>query len=239
MTSHATQELIPLYALDALPEPERDAVDAHLDSCMVCLGQLGQYLLVTATLVPDQPAPRHVWGAITASIAGEAERRRFTSEAEGRIRGRDRPGRLGVWAGSIGVAAAAAAAMLLAVGSTDRVLSEEMLLAAAEVAVSQPGSYVGEFVVDESSVARVILTGSGQGFFIPDDRLPVLDLSKTYQLWVVTTDDAVISGGVVGNAPEPSAFTWDGPVSGFALTREVAGGVSVSAGDVVALASEN
>ncbi len=239
MISHGTQELIPLFALDALPEPERDAVDAHLDSCMVCLEQLGRYLAVTAALVPDQPAPRHVWGAITASIEEGVERRRSTSEAEGRIRGRDRRGRLAVWIGSIGAAAAAAVAILLAVGSSDRALSEEMILAAAEVAVSQPGSYVGEFIVDETSVARVILTASGQGFFIPDDRLPVLDVSKTYQLWVVTTDDAVISGGVVGNSPGPSAFTWDGPVSGFALTREVAGGVSESAGDVVALASES
>jgi hypothetical protein len=126
----------------------------------------------------------------------------------------------------------------MAVGSADHVSSEEAILAAAEVAVSQPGSYIGEFIVDEMSVARVILTASGQGFFVPDDRLPPLELSKTYQLWVVTSDEAVISGGVLGNDPRPSAFTWDGPVSGFALTREVAGGVPVSAGDVVGLASE-
>jgi hypothetical protein len=45
----------------------------------------------------------------------------------------------------------------------------------------------------------------------------------------------VISAGVLGNNPEPATFTWTGDVSGFALTREVAGGVISSAGDVVSV----
>jgi len=48
----------------------------------------------------------------------------------------------------------------------------------------------------------------------------------------------MVSGSALGDEPRPSAFTWDAPVSGFALTREVTGGVTISAGDVVAVATD-
>ena len=41
--------------------------------------------------------------------------------------------------------------------------------------------------------------------------------------------------GVLGNEPVPSRFTWTDDVAGFALTREVAGGVVSSEGDVVSV----
>jgi len=63
------------------------------------------------------------------------------------------------------------------------------------------------------------------------DGLPA---DRTYQLWVVTPTEEVISAGVLGSDPEASTFTWRGEVSAFALTRETAGGVAVSEGDVVA-----
>jgi hypothetical protein len=53
---------------------------------------------------------------------------------------------------------------------------------------------------------------------------------------VVTPDDLVISAGVLGSEPLPSRFTWQGQSAAFVLTREVAGGVTSSAGDVVAVA---
>ena len=70
--------------------------------------------------------------------------------------------------------------------------------------------------------------------FQPD--LAPLDEARTYQLWVLTPDELAISAGVLGNDPAPSRFTWSGDVAGFALTREVAGGVETTAGDVVSVA---
>jgi hypothetical protein len=52
----------------------------------------------------------------------------------------------------------------------------------------------------------------------------------------VTPDEQVISAGVLGSDPAPSRFTWSGDVAGFALSREVAGGVESTAGDVVSVA---
>ena len=112
------------------------------------------------------------------------------------------------------------------------------MIAAAEQAASSPGAYVGDFVVDGSSVAQVVLTDDGHGFVVPTEDLEPLMPQRTYQLWVITADEQVISGGVLGNEPRASTFTWTGEVSGFALTREVAGGVVISEGDVVAVATQ-
>lgn len=83
-----------------------------------------------------------------------------------------------------------------------------------------------------------MLTSAGRGYVLPTDALDPLSTDRTYQLWVINTDADVISAGVLGADPTASSFTWTGDVSGFALTREVAGGVVSSAGDVVAVISD-
>lgn len=62
-----------------------------------------------------------------------------------------------------------------------------------------------------------------------------IETSRTYQLWVINDTEDVISAGVLGNDPAPALFTSTGDVAGFALTREVAGGVVSSEGGVGAL----
>jgi anti-sigma-K factor RskA len=115
---------------------------------------------------------------------------------------------------------------------------QDTVVAAAESARAESGSVVADLVMDDVTLARVVLTAEGQGYVLPTESLAPLDASRTYQLWVITSDEQVISAGVLGNAPVPSAFTWQGDVSGFALTREVAGGVPVSAGDVVSVVTD-
>jgi anti-sigma-K factor RskA len=108
----------------------------------------------------------------------------------------------------------------------------------AERAAEEPGSLVSDFIVDGTAVAQVVLTEDGRGFVVPLDDLPALDEERTYQLWVINDEADVISAGVLGRDPAPATFTWTGPVAGFALTREVAGGVISSAGDVVSVISD-
>jgi hypothetical protein len=55
---------------------------------------------------------------------------------------------------------------------------------------------------------------------------------------VINDIEDVISAGVLGNEPAPATFTWTGDTTGFALTREVAGGVVSSAGDVVSVITD-
>jgi anti-sigma-K factor RskA len=145
------------------------------------------------------------------------------------------------WPSWAPLAVAALAAFVLGVVAVVQTVARNDLsgpsgvVAAAEAAADDPGSIVTDFETDDGVVGQVVLTADGEGFLIPSDLDP-LDEARTYQLWVLTPDEQAISAGVLGNDPAPSRFTWSGDVAGFALTREVAGGVERTSGDVVSVA---
>jgi anti-sigma-K factor RskA len=212
-------EMVDLYALDALPPEEQIEVERHMEGCPACEAELADALSVTAALIPDSEPPNHVWDRIVWELdAGPVVIRRLRNTH---------------WTAIATIAAAIVIVLagLLIMTSDGRVT----LVAAAETARAETGSMVASLTQGDVTLAEVILTAEGQGYVLPTESLVSLDVSRTYQLWVITADEEVVSAGVLGNAPGPAAFTWDGEVSGFALTREVAGGVPVSAGDVVSV----
>ena len=235
MTDHETlAELVPLVALGALEAPGEHRVVCHARTCDECGRELAEYEEVTAALTPDGPAPRHLWDGIVTEIE---------AVSAGTAPPAIQPATVERWAGPrvsrVATLAAAAAVVFagMAAGVWMRGSVDDPGVVAAQAA-EEPGSYVGDFIVEGETVASIVLTVEGRGFVMPGDRLEPLSGDRTYQLWVITPDEQVISGGVLGNEPGVAAFTWSGPVSGFALTREVAGGSAGSEGDLVALATE-
>jgi hypothetical protein len=228
-------DLVPVYALDALEGPELADLERHLAGCDECQAVLADHLEVAASLVPDEAAPHHVWDRIVAEIGTgtmpappiDLNQRRETRRSSGLA-----------WAAAAVAAIAAvvlgALALFQSTGDAD-LLAAGTVADAAERAADQPGAIVNDFLVDGEPVAELVLTSDGQGFFVPTDALEVLSADRTYQLWVVNTGADVISAGVLGSDPVAAAFTWTGDVAGFALTREVAGGVVSSEGDVVSV----
>lgn len=235
--SHATtSDLIPLYAIDALTESERTDVSDHLDSCATCLIALDRFQGTAALLVPDEKAPEDVWERIVEVIQSP-ERRDPVASIESRARRRARR-----WMTLTAVAAATALVLgtiAVAQRSVINGLREDSrLVTSAEELSGAPGSIVADLVDTNVVVAKVVLSTDGRGFVLPTEGLAPLDNDRTYQLWVITGDQNIISAGILGSQPAPSAFTWTGEVSGFALTREVAGGVVSSAGDVVSVVTD-
>jgi anti-sigma-K factor RskA len=227
---------VPLYALDTLPREEAEAVERHLADCAACRVELDSYHAAAASLIPDSEAPPRLWERISQQVDQDSSLAPVTV-----IRPKD-PARPGIWRVVAGIAAAAALVLGgLVVGqrALESVLTgDRAIIAAAARAAAEPGSIVTEFVVDGVAVAKVVLAETGRGFVLPSEELPVLDSERTYQLWVINKDGEVISAGVLGNDPTASLFTWRGPIAGFALTREVAGGVMSSAGDVVSVVTD-
>lgn len=227
MSDHAMLELIPLYALDALEGGEKVELEAHLEGCAECQDALAEYRAVAAGMIPDQPPSEEAWRRIHGAISTDAEVVTLEDSRTGKA-----------WQWIAGIAAAVAVvlgvAFVASLQDTNQLTSDRITSAAAQAA-DEPGSFVGDFVVDDVAVAQVVLTEDGRGFVIPTDELASLEEERTYQLWVINDNEDVISAGVLGAAPAPSTFTWTGDVSGFALTREVAGGVVSSEGDVVAV----
>lgn len=206
---------------------------SHLEGCESCSEELGVLLTTAAALGGDRTPPSGVWERIVAEIDETAPVATVTDLTERRtLRG------LSLLAG-VAAAVALVFAGFAAARLSDRdSLGNEAVVAAAEDAARQEGSIVTQFLVDETAVAELILTEDGEGFVIPTDNLPALEESRTYQLWVINTDEAVISAGVLGSNPAPAPFTWAGEVAGLALTREVAGGVVSSEGDVVSVVTD-
>jgi Anti-sigma-K factor rskA len=78
-----------------------------------------------------------------------------------------------------------------------------------------------------ATLARLVLLPGGTGY-LRGDHLAPLSSNQTYQLWAVTggahaTID--VSAGVLGSDPQAVSFRASGPVRGFAVTIERAGGV--------------
>lgn len=226
MRTHDTlAQMVELRALDALEDHELKEFDAHLGECEICQLQLAEARSIAAALVPDSAAPDHMWDRIVADLQPEA--------TVTQLRKRSRP--LVIMTSIAAALAIALGGVLLAeIGPT----GEESVVAAAERAAQASDSMVVDLVVEDVTVAEIILTSEGLGFVLPTDDLADLDDSRTYQLWVINENERVVSGGVLGASPMASTFTWADGVSGFALTREVAGGVEVSAGDVVAVVTD-
>lgn len=236
MTEHTLiHELIPLYALDALDPNEVAEVESHLLECEICAAELDSHRSVTSAMVPDGPAPEHVWDRIQGAIA--------TTGASGSGNVHDFSAERAKRSGPMMWVLGAAAVVALVFGgalvgqrlATSDLNTADGVVAAAEAAAEAPGSVVREFLVGDVAVARVVLGEDGLGYLIPTDSLDALGDDRTYQLWVLTPDEIAISAGVLGSDPGPATFTWTDDFAGFALTREVAGGVVSSAGDVVSV----
>ncbi|HEU4319876.1 MAG TPA: anti-sigma factor [Acidimicrobiia bacterium] len=233
MNHDTLMELAALYALDALEGGELVDFEEHLDGCEACQAEVDSYRAVASQLVVDEPATDTTWGLIRDRIADSAE---VVQLDPGRRDPADRPWK---WVAAVAAVAALVLAGVLAVQLIAAPgLSDASVVAAAETAATEDGSIVGDFLVDGVPVAQVVLTEDGRGFVIPSDDLAALDETQTYQLWVINDSEEVISAGVLGAAPAPATFTWTGDISGFALTREVAGGVISSAGDVVSVITD-
>lgn len=234
MSDHAAMDqIVALYALDALEGTELSAFERHLDLCEACQEEVSRFQTVAANLVHDDVASDETWQKISVAIDTGEDTTAEVVPLRSRSRNDSGPWK---WVASIAAAAALVfGGILVAQLVIGGQLSEEDVIAAADRAAAQPGSIVSEFIVDGTSVAQLVLAEDGHGYVIPTEQLQALDASRTYQLWVINDTADVISAGVLGANPQAATFTWTGDVSGFALTREVAGGVVSSAGDVVSV----
>ncbi|MFZ0626886.1 MAG: anti-sigma factor [Acidimicrobiia bacterium] len=225
-------ELVPLYALDALDGEELQQVETHLETCEICAEELAIHRSVTSTFVPDSPAPDHVWERIEAAIDQEPPSDVVYLRQPDSNRSKPL-----IWLASVAAVAAVVlgGAVIAQRATINELNGPQAVVNAAETAATEPRALVEDFISDGVPVAKVVLTPEGDGFVLPTEDLGSLGPDRTYQLWVITPDQQVISAGVLGNSPLPARFTWTGEVSGFALTREVAGGVEQSAGDVVSV----
>ncbi len=242
LTHTEASELLGVYALDALDEDEREAVDRHLGGCRMCQVEVIEHREVAAVLTAglDRP-PEGLWERISGSLEdvpppltppvrpvvvpiGSAPSRRGA----------------GLRAAAM-VAAVAAVAVIGVLGfkvvddgrRIDQIAAGthgEELERTIDAARDDPAAIrVSLQSEDKELFVDALLLPDGRGY-LDADNLPELEPGRGYQLWALVGPRPV-SIGLLGADPEQSAFRAAGPVSGFAITNEVAAGVSAPSQD--------
>ena len=69
MSHGEIKELLGAYALDAVDDDEREAVDRHLEGCVPCQTEVAEHREVASLMaVGWVPAPEGIWDRIAASL---------------------------------------------------------------------------------------------------------------------------------------------------------------------------
>ena len=227
------QELLGVFALDAVDDDERDVIEAHLADCPRCRAEVEGFRETAALLAHrGERAPEGVWDRIAEALdeappaldlARIAPRRSIS---------------LRVAAATMAVAAAITLFLGVALGRTgddglgrfEKVvdaMQKAQLTNAAQAALATPNAEQVELSSpDGKPMAKLVRLPDGTGYLVPTS-LGAPPAGRVYQLWAVRSD-AKISLGVLGDKPDVAAFRMTGPVVAFAVTEEKAGGVGVT-----------
>lgn len=68
MTYFNLHDQLEFYVAGALTDRELELFVAHLDWCETCTSRLPELMETAATLIPDSPAPHHLWASISRTI---------------------------------------------------------------------------------------------------------------------------------------------------------------------------
>lgn len=233
-THDELKEMLGVYALDALDADERRQLETHLSTCRACRAELGEHLETLAAFTDDDDElPHGVWERISTSLEEQPPTRALVPRPARRWM----PTRLGLALG--------AAAIIVFALMGFRLVQQERRLDSLSAAVGQQGidnlvkaaesdpraMMVSLQSPDKSTFARVVLLPDGSAY-LTAHNLQKLSSDETYQLWALRGDER-ISLGVLGMDPKVSAFRTVAGASGFAITVERAGGVSVTTNEPV------
>jgi anti-sigma factor RsiW len=263
MTHDEIAELLGAYALDAVDDDERAAVEAHLEVCPRCRAEVEEHTEVAGLLAQGGgPAPEGVWGRIAdsleepppelrlAPVARAAEAPPTADRAPGpgvapgagadvvRLDDRRR------WPRRLAAVAAVAAAVLVAVlglevrDQADRIDELQVALddparAALDAALVQPDTRRVELAVADGTATIEGAVTADGVGYLRADALPDLGEGRTYQLWGLG-GDAPVSLGTIGADPAVVTFRAEGWEQ-FAVSAEDAGGSVAPTSDPVAV----
>jgi anti-sigma-K factor RskA len=229
MDHDEAQELLGAYALDAVDEDEVEAVREHLSDCPRCRDELAAHRLAAAALGPaGGEAPPEIWDRIAGRLTDSPPPLRLVRRPAAHR------ARWASWAVRVGAAAAAVAIAFLGwdvshldakLGRLQVAVSRSGIAQAASAAAFASGSRRVELRSSTSNLrAVVVIRPDGQAFLVTA-TLPPLRTGDTYQLWGLS-GDRLISLGLLGRVPAPSAFRVGAATRALMITAEPSGGVS-------------
>jgi hypothetical protein len=217
-TPHVTDDL-ELYALDALPAPERARVAAHLAGCPACRDQarlLEEVAISLPNTLPQRAVPAQLRARILAS-AGAAMavpvRRRETAWTSWL-----RPSRIAI-AGLAAAVLLLGASELLAMRQLSEVTAERDQYADVVLRASHGGQNWYMAGLDKWAGSGATLYAPAKpdaAAFVVFHDLRSLDASSVYALWLVDADGHwVRAANFTPNGEAAQAVILDAPVGGY------------------------
>ncbi len=236
MNPFEMDELLGAYALDAVDENERRAVEDYLAASPRARAEVQEHREVATMLAwSGMDAPEGLWDRIADSLEGQeaepaSQLGHVISINAGRRR-RPLARTIGSWA--VATAAAALIAVVAVRVSSDDTVSTASVEAVARTALADPTLLHAQLSTESDSSLKVlaVVDNDGRGYLLADS-LPTLDSTRTYQLWG-RVDGTLISLGLLGSDPGTAVFTVNDNVDLLAITDEVEGGVTSSANPAV------
>lgn len=223
------RDLLPAYALDAVDDVERRAVERLLAADPDARRELDEYRDVVAAFAVESAPPPALRDTVLARVAASADPVPSAGESTGGVvvdLAAARRARRRRWTG---LAAAVAAVVAVAVPTTVavRATQEQSRLEARADAIERmladPDVTILHGDVAGGGQASVVAAGDDMYFRASD--LPDAGDDRDYQLWVVEPDGAVVSAGVLDVQDGSTSRLVQGePGVGMAVTVEPAGG---------------
>jgi anti-sigma-K factor RskA len=231
-------DLLGAYALDAVDEYERRAVEEYLAVSPRARAEVQEHREVATMLAwSGMDAPEGLWERIAGSLEGqEAEPASELGHVISISAGRR--GKLARTIGSWAIATAAAALIAIVavrVSNDDDVSSPTGIDEQARAALADESLPHAQLSTEADSNLKVlaVIDEDGRGFLLADS-LPAIAPDRTYQLWGRSAGK-LISIGLLGPDPGTTVFTVTDDVDLLAISNEPKGGVSTP-GDLVIVA---
>jgi Anti-sigma-K factor rskA, C-terminal/Anti-sigma-K factor RskA, N-terminal domain len=236
------EELLAAYALDAVDDDERAAIERYLAATPGAADEVAGMQSAAAMLAHvGGPPPEGVWERLESMIAeSPMPSRRATAPDLPTVlqppRAAAHMRRWQLFAGAAAVVALVFAGLWVAELTSDGSARRDTT-ALAQAAAHAPGARHAALRDDAGNVvATAVVLRDGTGYLTSE--LGRLSPGQTYQLWGVGGTET-ISLGVLGPRPRVVAFKSAAGTAALAISTEVAGGVAVSthapdaAGDLV------
>ena len=226
------QELLGVYAADAVDPDEAAEVESHLFECASCAREVAEHRETLSLLAPSgsqlRPPPFE-----------DLPLDRPDAPSKATVTSIRRPARV-VPAWTLAVAAA----LVLVLGAVSVVqlarpdqptLVFPAALEAATDALAEPGTRTLVLRTESGyPQAEAVLTADGRGYLLPNNLRDLPD-DQTYQLWALKGPERT-SLILTGPDPDVMAFHTALDIDGLALTQEVAGGAPQPTKNPVAVA---
>ena len=224
------------YALDALEDVERRAVDHHLTGCLDCRSELDGHYETLAVLAPDEAPPAAVWQRIAVAIDRPGDDHPEDDVGPPPDLRVLRPSRR-PWL--------VAAAGLVAAGITGGVLG--YALGSGSDDHADIGSLAQQAEEDPDGVLATLADTAGQpvarvvtdddGAYIVLDGLESLPEGRAYQLWSLTQAQPVSLGMLGRDGTNTVAFRLPPTITELAITEAPTSGDVAPDGDFLASGS--